>query len=153
MQHLIFFHFYLIFQFYKIAHPQVHVLYHHQQRLGLFYQHVQHHLFLFEHKFLMLVQKPHFVVLFQRVYLYNQHQFYIRLTRTTKADMLKQNNKTKYQAQLLKFMLKKELVTHGMLVERPLYSLEVVQHTVLKDNCHTKLENLIKVKKNKAQLH
>jgi hypothetical protein len=45
---------------------------------------------------------------------------------TTKVDMLKLNNKMKLLDLHQKFTLKKELVERVMLVEKPLYLLEVV---------------------------
>ena len=44
--------------------------------------------------------------------------YFIKQTQIIKVDMLRQSNKTKLEVQLLKFMLKKELVELGTQVEK-----------------------------------
>ena len=60
--------------------------------------------------------------------------FYIKQMLIIKVDMLKQNNKMKFQDQHQKFMLKKELVMQDMLVEKLQYLLVVVLLMVQKVN-------------------
>ena len=67
--------------------------------------------------------------------------FYIKQMLITKEDMLKQNNKMKFQDLHQKFMLKKELVMQDMQVEKHQYLLVVVLLMDQKVNYLIKKEN------------